>query len=304
MSENSKPEHTDAPDSTGTTDSTADAETNNAPETSTAPEAASPEEVPASTVGNGDPAAVPGDVPAAAEEEYVLVKTWRKKWVDPIVDGILVLLSVVAVGALALHIMVAFFGFSLYSFSSGSMQPTITIGSVSLAQEIDDPSTIEEGDIITVSHPTQDVPLTHRVTGVNREESIEQAIDESVIYGIVEGESDFLYKLTRGAFGESTERELDYNVAEEDVEAGNVVVLNMQGDDNDNEDPRVYAVGPDSADAYIAHIPGAGHVMNWVSGNFWWLLTGMGVILLYVIFPFEDYRRVRKDTVKTDAVSG
>lgn len=241
---------------------------------------------------------------SAHEEEYVLVKSWHKKWISPVVDTFLYVLTGVAVIALALHLMVAFFGFSMYSFNSGSMEPTITTGSVSLAKDVDDPSTIEVGDILTVTHPTQNIPLTHRVIKVNDEESIQQAIDESIIYGIVDGERDFLHKLTRGAFGESTESETPVNVSEEDIEAGNLVVINMQGDANDNEDPRVYAVGPDSADTYVGHVPAAGNVLDWVSGNFWWLLVGMGAVLLYVIYPFDNYKKVKKSEVEKTTASG
>lgn len=235
---------------------------------------------------------------SAPDEEYIEVKTWKAKWVDPVVDVLLYMVSGLLLLAAGLYVMTAFFGFSLYSFSSGSMEPTINTGAVSLAREVEDPSTIEVGDILTVNHPEQNIPLTHRVIKVNDEESIQQAIDDSVVYGIVQGERSFLNKLTNGLWGENTEREEIVNVSEEDIEAGNLVVINMQGDANDSEDPRVYAVGPDSADRYVIHVAAAGEFLEWVRGNLWFVLGGAGLVLLYVIFPFEDTKRVRKSDQK------
>ena len=53
-------------------------------------------------------------------------------------------------------------GYSGYCVLTGSMEPTIPVGSLIYSKSVD-PASLEEGDVIVFSDGRSDVPVTHRV---------------------------------------------------------------------------------------------------------------------------------------------
>ncbi len=77
---------------------------------------------------------------------------------------LLTVLSLLGLGCIVMVILGLTMNMSLIMFSTGSMSPTITAGSVALVREI--PATqIEVGDVVTVDRPGR-LPITHRVTEI------------------------------------------------------------------------------------------------------------------------------------------
>lgn len=215
---------------------------------------------------------------------------------DIIVDVVLLLIGFLGIIAVGVFVMVSFFGFSLYSFSSGSMEPEIPVGSVSLSREIEDPETIEVDDIITVNHPERDEPLTHRVTAVNDDDSVDRAVEEGASYHVITEDNDFLHTLTGGMLGDGTIVENSEVQATHDaVDAGDMVVLNLKGDANDEEDSRVYVVGSNTADEYMFHAVGLSAALHWVTANFWWVVLGFWVLLIQVMMRPSQPKSVPKN---------
>lgn len=62
------------------------------------------------------------------------------------------------------------FGFRVMLFSSGSMEPTIPVGSAALVRTVD-ATEIEVGDIVTVARGAGQLPVTHRVVAIDAAEN-------------------------------------------------------------------------------------------------------------------------------------
>jgi len=88
--------------------------------------------------------------------------------------GVKIVAVLALLGAVAILIVNAFPGLvgAEYSFTvmSGSMEPTIPIGSVVFVQDVS-AADIEEGDVITFSKGRGTIPTTHRVVEVHRSEN-------------------------------------------------------------------------------------------------------------------------------------
>lgn len=101
----------------------------------------------------------------------------RKRIVKRVIDaiGIVVFVFVVAVmGSVLVQTMrgqdPVLFGYRLYTVATGSMEPTIMTGDVIICENVKDPLTLEEGDIITFIAPAGfspaaivGRPVTHRI---------------------------------------------------------------------------------------------------------------------------------------------
>ena len=64
-----------------------------------------------------------------------------------------------------LALLTSTFGFRVMLFSSGSMEPSISVGSAALVRTVD-AAEIEVGDIVTVARGAGQLPVTHRVVAV------------------------------------------------------------------------------------------------------------------------------------------
>lgn len=115
-------------------------------------------------------------------------------------------------------------------FRTGSMEPTIPAGSLALVQEIE-PAEISEGDILTVQTSEMEISVTHRVTAANDPHDVEAAMSS----------------------GFTDQQALD---------AGDDVVIRMQGDNNPVEDPTPYVVTEGDASVVHDHVPGAGRYVQ------------------------------------------
>jgi signal peptidase len=62
------------------------------------------------------------------------------------------------------------FGFQLFAVESGSMDPTLKIGTIILTKRPKDPAALEKGDIVTFE-TTAGAIVTHRIVAVTTEES-------------------------------------------------------------------------------------------------------------------------------------
>lgn len=85
----------------------------------------------------------------------------RGSW---LVDALLWVAAAGGTICIALVILAYTMGITLIMFSTGSMSPTITAGSVAVVQRVDAVE-IEVGDIVTVDRDGL-LPITHRVTSV------------------------------------------------------------------------------------------------------------------------------------------
>lgn len=81
-----------------------------------------------------------------------------------------------AAGLMAIALVAAayLFNISLIMFRTGSMEPTIPAGAVSVVQEVQ-ASSVQVGDVLTVDRPGQ-LPVTHRVTSVELGASPEERV--------------------------------------------------------------------------------------------------------------------------------
>jgi signal peptidase len=98
--------------------------------------------------------------------------TTRQRWGRALATGVRwlrdIAMTLAAIGGLlcvAGVIAVHLLGISLVVFRSGSMSPAIRTGSVALVREV--PATsVQVGDIVTVTTPRSPHPVTHRVVGI------------------------------------------------------------------------------------------------------------------------------------------
>jgi len=76
--------------------------------------------------------------------------------------------AIVIISVLALSVP-RVFGFQMYNIVSGSMEPTIPVGSLIYVKETD-PQSVEENDVIAYYHVgSSDTVVAHRVIEVNRD---------------------------------------------------------------------------------------------------------------------------------------
>lgn len=61
--------------------------------------------------------------------------------------------------------LTSFLGFQVMLFSSGSMDPTIPVGSAALVSSVE-AADVEVGDIVTVDRGAGELPVTHRVVSI------------------------------------------------------------------------------------------------------------------------------------------
>jgi len=80
-------------------------------------------------------------------------------------DVLLSLLAIAGGVSIVLVILAVTMNISLMMFRTGSMEPTISTGSVAVVREID-ATEMAEGDIITVDRGDDLLPVTHRVTEI------------------------------------------------------------------------------------------------------------------------------------------
>ncbi|WP_345478009.1 S26 family signal peptidase [Nesterenkonia rhizosphaerae] len=144
-------------------------------------------------------------------------------------------------------------GISLILFRTGSMEPSIPAGSMTITTEVD-AEQINVGDVLTVQTPDMNMPVTHRVIAVNDPETVRDLLHQGHTYWTTDGERDWQHKLTFGTTGTDSRADVERELTVEDVKAGHVAVVEMQGDANDSPDSRPYVVS--TAQATMAHIPG------------------------------------------------
>ena len=94
----------------------------------------------------------------------------KKIWniVSTVLVVIVVLFAILLVG-------VRLFGIQVYSVISGSMEPEYPVGSLIYVKDVD-PSQIQVNDVITYVLPN-DMPSTHRVIGIDKQNTLSQRTD-------------------------------------------------------------------------------------------------------------------------------
>ena len=70
---------------------------------------------------------------------------------------------VLAIILCLLPVLPRLLGFSGYTILSGSMEPTIPVGSVVYSKAVDNPETLEVGDIVVFYEGLGDIPVVHRL---------------------------------------------------------------------------------------------------------------------------------------------
>lgn len=108
----------------------------------------------------------------------------------------LVLLMLAAVAAVILVPMLM--GYKEMAVLSGSMEPTIPVGSIVYVKPLDDASLLEPGDICTYTMADGETMVTHRVVSVDPESQTlitkgdaNEAEDGAISFGQVFGETQF-----------------------------------------------------------------------------------------------------------------
>lgn len=82
-------------------------------------------------------------------------------------DMILTFVLIITAAAGAILLVPEIFGYRIYSVVSGSMEPTLNVGSLVIIRKTC-PSEIKTGDIITFTVSKQDsIKVTHRVVGID-----------------------------------------------------------------------------------------------------------------------------------------
>ncbi|CAD5991079.1 S26 family signal peptidase [Agreia sp. COWG] len=80
-------------------------------------------------------------------------------------DAALALAALAGVAAIGWGVATLFFGFSLVTFATGSMAPTIPTGSIALVREVP-ASQLEIGQVVTLQRGGERLPITHRITDI------------------------------------------------------------------------------------------------------------------------------------------
>ena len=80
-------------------------------------------------------------------------------------DVALALAALAGVIAIGWGVATLFFGFSLITFATGSMAPTIPAGSIALVREVP-AADLEVGQVVTLQRGGERLPITHRIIGI------------------------------------------------------------------------------------------------------------------------------------------
>lgn len=232
---------------------------------------------------------------ASEEKDTVYVKTFRAKYIDPVMNTLLMASSIMGILSLAFWIAAVSLGYSIVLFLTGSMEPTIPTGSASIVQEVSDPTEIKVGDVLTVERPDEPLPITHRVVGVNEEDDIAAAIEANYEYSFESQNASFLHRLSAGRFGENNSVVNTSPLTEEAVEAGDVSVVTMRGDANNTDDPRYYMITDSNAREYVVHASYVGYGIGLIRDNIWQFLTGVILLIAYSIFPWKNYNQKKRE---------
>lgn len=86
-------------------------------------------------------------------------------------DTVLAAAGLVGLAAIAWGIATAFFGFSLVTFATGSMAPTIPTGSLALVREVP-ASELEVGQVVTLQRGGERLPITHRIIAIEPDPNV------------------------------------------------------------------------------------------------------------------------------------
>lgn len=91
----------------------------------------------------------------------------RKSKINAMLTAIVIFVSVIAVGIVYLPRIA---GYKAYSVDSGSMEPTITTGSLIYVKRYADFHDYSVGDIVTFSDLSKEKSFTHRIVEINTQE--------------------------------------------------------------------------------------------------------------------------------------
>ncbi|PPF62298.1 S26 family signal peptidase [Clavibacter michiganensis] len=86
-------------------------------------------------------------------------------------DAALALAGLAGLAAIAWGIATLFFGFSLVTFATGSMAPTIPTGSLALVREVP-ASELEVGQVVTLQRGGERLPITHRIIAIEPDPNV------------------------------------------------------------------------------------------------------------------------------------
>jgi len=86
-------------------------------------------------------------------------------------DAALALAGLAGLAAIAWGIATLFFGFSLVTFATGSMAPTIPAGSLALVRQVP-ASELEVGQVVTLQRGGERLPITHRITAIEPDPNV------------------------------------------------------------------------------------------------------------------------------------
>lgn len=86
-------------------------------------------------------------------------------------DAALAIAGLAGLAAIAWGIATLFFGFSLVTFATGSMAPTIPTGSLALVREVP-ASELEVGQVVTLQRGGERLPITHRITAIEPDPNV------------------------------------------------------------------------------------------------------------------------------------
>ena len=86
-------------------------------------------------------------------------------------DVALAAAGIAGLAAIAWGIATLFFGFSLVTFATGSMAPTIPAGSLALVRQVP-ASELEVGQVVTLQRGGERLPITHRITGIEPDPNV------------------------------------------------------------------------------------------------------------------------------------
>ncbi|GAA1483915.1 signal peptidase I [Brachybacterium fresconis] len=80
-------------------------------------------------------------------------------------DALLWVAAALGLLCAVLAVLTSVCGMQVMLFSSGSMEPTIPAGSAALVAPVQAPD-VQVGDVVTVARGTGELPVTHRVVGI------------------------------------------------------------------------------------------------------------------------------------------
>lgn len=219
---------------------------------------------------------------------------------DPVVKVLLTIFTIVGIIAIPVAGAAYYYDAEIKLFTTGSMEPTIPVGAAALAVPVDIQE-IEVGDVLTFEPGRNAIPITHRVIDVNNPETIQEAFQNQNDYWMWEGEEDWVSEyfgkvvnrtgwlanlvdnLSNGELN-NNDRVQKYRIFEPSlVETGEVIVVEMQGDNNSVPDPRPYTMTEDNVTEVVASAPIIGYIIVFVRDNAFWVFGLVGLLVTYKI---------------------